>query len=265
MVCKEVTDIIEQRYPREYALEWDNVGLLAGRDDKEVRSIYLALDASDEVIRAARVQGADMLVTHHPLIFSGMKRITNQDFIGRRILELLRHDISYYAMHTNYDVLGMADLAGSRMELRQPEILEVTGEGFIQEEYSAQVGIGRVGRLEKAVTLRQCCEDVKQAFRLESVRVFGDPERLVERIAICPGSGKSVIGEALKKQADVLVTGDIGHHDGIDAAAQGMAVIDAGHYGLEHIFVEDMAAYLEERLEGIRIMAAPVCHPFISI
>ena len=106
---------------------------------------------------------------------------------------------------------------------------------------------------------------MKRVFRLESVRVFGDPKRLVERAAICPGSGKSVIGEALKKQADVLITGDIGHHDGIDAAAQGMAVIDAGHYGLEHVFVEDMTVYLEKRLEGIRIMAAPVCHPFISI
>ncbi len=273
MVCKEVTDIIEQRYPREYALEWDNVGLLAGRDDKEVRSIYLALDATDEVIRGAKEQRADMLVTHHPLIFGGMKRIVSQDFIGRRILELIRHDISYYAMHTNYDVLGMADLAGRMMNLRRSEILEVTGEGFFNEGYekdtvctdSARVGIGRVGRLEKAVTLRQCCEDVKRVFRLESVRVFGDPKRLVERAAICPGSGKSVIGEALKKQADVLITGDIGHHDGIDAAAQGMAVIDAGHYGLEHVFVEDMTTYLEKRLEGIRIMAAPVCHPFISI
>ena len=108
MLCREVTDIIEQRFPKEYALDWDNVGLLAGRDDKEVRCIYIALDASDEVIHAAARQGADMLVTHHPLIFSGMKRITNQDFIGRRILGLIRRDISYYAMHTNYDVLGMA-------------------------------------------------------------------------------------------------------------------------------------------------------------
>lgn len=134
MVCKEVTDIIEQRYPREYALEWDNVGLLAGRDDKEVRSIYLALDATDEVIRGAKEQRADMLVTHHPLIFGGMKRIVNQDFIGRRILELIRHDISYYAMHTNYDVLGMADLAGRMMNLRRSEILEVTGEGFLTKD-----------------------------------------------------------------------------------------------------------------------------------
>ena len=246
MLCREVTDIIEQRFPKEYALDWDNVGLLAGRDDKEVRCIYIALDASDEVIHTAAQQGADMLVTHHPLIFSGMKRITNQDFIGRRILGLIRRDISYYAMHTNYDVLGMAALSGSMIGLKQPEALEVTCE--------AQEGIGRIGQLEKAVSLRQCCEDVKRAFHLESVRVFGNPDRTVERIAICPGSGKSVIGEALKKQADVLITGDIGHHEGIDAAAQGMAVIDAGHYGLEHIFVEDMKDYLGKKLEGVQII-----------
>lgn len=257
MLCREVTDIIEQRYPKEYALDWDNVGLLAGRDDKEVRCIYIALDASDEVIHAAAQQGADMLVTHHPLIFSGMKRITNQDFIGRRILELIRRDISYYAMHTNYDVLGMAALSGNMIGLKQPEALEITGE--------AQEGIGRIGQLEKAVSLRQCCEDVKRAFHLESVRVFGNPDHIVERIAICPGSGKSVIGEALKKQADVLITGDMGHHEGIDAAAQGMAVIDAGHYGLEHIFAEDMKDYLERKLEGVQIITAPVCHPFVNI
>ena len=257
MLCREVTDIIEQRFPKEYALDWDNVGLLAGRDDKEVRCIYIALDASDEVIHAAARQGAYMLVTHHPLIFSGMKRITNQDFIGRRILGLIRRDISYYAMHTNYDVLGMAALSGSMIGLKQPEALEVTCE--------AQEGIGRIGQLEKAVSLKQCCEDVKRAFHLESVRVFGNPDRTVERIAICPGSGKSVIGEALKKQADVLITGDIGHHEGIDAAAQGMVVIDAGHYGLEHIFVEDMKDYLGKKLEGVQIITAPVCHPFVNI
>ena len=228
MLCREVTDIIEQRFPKEYALDWDNVGLLAGRDDKEVRCIYIALDASDEVIHTAAQQGADMLVTHHPLIFSGMKRITNQDFIGRRILGLIRRDISYYAMHTNYDVLGMAALSGSMIGLKQPEALEVTCE--------AQEGIGRIGQLEKAVSLRQCCEDVK-----------------------------SMIGAALKAQADVLITGDIGHHEGIDAAAQGMAVIDAGHYGLEHIFVEDMKDYLGKKLEGVQIITAPVCHPFVNI
>ena len=106
MLCKDIIKIIEQDYSPRYALSWDNVGLLAGRDDKEVAKIYVALDATDEVVDEAILAGADMLVTHHPLIFSGMKQVNNQNFIGRRLVKLIQHDISYYAMHTNYDVKG---------------------------------------------------------------------------------------------------------------------------------------------------------------
>lgn len=100
MLCKEIMEKIENVYPKDAALSWDNVGLLAGRDDKEVRKIYVALDATDEVVEDVICQKADMLVTHHPLIFGGMKQINNRDFIGRRLLQLLGNDISYYAMHT---------------------------------------------------------------------------------------------------------------------------------------------------------------------
>ena len=113
MLCKEIMEKIENVYPKDAALSWDNVGLLAGRDDKEVRKIYVALDATDEVVEDVICQKADMLVTHHPLIFGGMKQINNRNFIGRRLLQLLGNDISYYAMHTNYDVCRMAELAGN--------------------------------------------------------------------------------------------------------------------------------------------------------
>ena len=115
MLCKDVMYEIEKEYPLNYALSWDNVGLLVGRDDKEVKRIYIALDATDEVIGEAVRTGADMLITHHPMIFSPIKRIHNLDFVGERILKLIQNDISYYAMHTNYDVLGMAELAGKVM------------------------------------------------------------------------------------------------------------------------------------------------------
>lgn len=256
MLCKDVLDVIENDYPAEYALEWDNVGLLAGRDDKEVERIYVAVDVTEEILREAAECGADLLITHHPLIFGGMKRVTNQDFIGRRILELIRQDISYYTMHTNYDVLRMARLAADMLNLRDQEVLDIT---------CGTEGIGRIGRFEAPVTLKQCCEEVKRTFGLEGVRVFGNLGGRIERIAVCPGSGKSVIREALHRGTDVLITGDIGHHDGIDAAAQGMAVIDAGHYGIEHIFAEDMKRYLEENLQGVRVMAAPVSHPFAAV
>lgn len=260
MLCKDVMSAIESSYARGFALDWDNVGLLVGRDDKEIGRIYLALDAVDESIKEAAQFGADLLVTHHPLIFGGMKRITNQDFIGRRVLELARRDICYYAMHTNYDVVRMGKLAADLLGLLRQEVLDVTYEGPEEE-----IGVGRVGFLEGPTVLGSCCETVKKAFSLDAVRAFGDLNMQVHKAAVCPGSGKSVIQDALNKGADVLITGDIGHHEGIDAVAQGMAVIDAGHYGMEHIFVEDMRRFLTERLPGVEIIAAPVKHPFTSV
>lgn len=273
MLCKDIIEVIERAYSPTYALEWDNVGLLAGRDNKEVKRIYIALDATDQVVNAAVSAGADMLVTHHPLIFGGLKRINNRDFIGRRLLTLIGNDISYYAMHTNYDVCGMAALSAEKMGFVHTEVLEVTCEesrdNAEKEEActvdGAAMGIGKVAQLDREMSLQECCEAVKKAFSLPNVKVFGDLTQKVKRIAICPGSGKSVIGEALRKHADVLITGDIGHHEGIDSVAQGLAVIDAGHYGIEHIFIEDMRKYLGENLDGVEVLCAPIEHPFVVV
>ena len=94
------------------------------------------------------------------------------------------------------------------------------------------------------------------------MKVFGDVEKEVKRVAICPGSGKSVIGEAICKQADVLITGDIDHHEGIDAVARNMAIIDAGHYGLEHIYMEDMKKFLSEKISEVEFRIAECKSPF---
>lgn len=254
MKCKEIIHRVERDFPKSYALPWDNVGLLAGRDDKEVQKIYVAVDATDEVIEAAVEANADMLITHHPLIFGGRNKITNEDFIGRRLIRLIQSDISYYAMHTNYDVLGMADLSGKILNFKEMEVLEVTEE---------PEGIGRIGNLEQKISLREYCKWIKEAFQLDSVKVFGDPDQKISRVAICPGSGKSVIGTAVEKGAEVLITGDIGHHEGIDAAAQGLSVVDAGHYGVEHIFIADMVQYITQHIQDVNVTGAPVVNPYI--
>lgn len=261
MLCKDVMEQIEKKFAPEYACGWDNVGLLAGRYDREVKSIYIALDATDDVVDYCVDHEIDMLLTHHPLIFQGMKRITDQDFIGRRILKLISNDISYYAMHTNYDVMGMADLSVKLLGWDDTEVLEETG----VDVFENPVGIGKVASLEMVCSLFDVCEQVKWAFELDHVKVFGDLNKEIKKAAICPGSGKSVITEALKKGADVLITGDIGHHEGIDAVACGMAIIDAGHYGVEHIFQKDMEEYLKETLTGVDVLTAPICHPFVIV
>ena len=195
------------------------------------------------------------------MIFSPIKRIHNLDFVGERILKLIQNDISYYAMHTNYDVLGMADLSGDKMNMKNAEILEVTAEGDIGKEDEPE-GIGRVSDLETPMTLRECCEDVKSAFHLGAVKVFGNLEEKVKRIAICPGSGKSVIQAALDKNADVLITGDIGHHEGLDAIDMGMCVIDAGHYGLEQVFIDDMKDLIRTHFSDMNVITYKAGSPY---
>lgn len=257
MECKKVIELLEKQSPKSYACDWDNVGLLVGREDKEIQKIYIALDATDEAIEEAIANGADMLLTHHPMIFKGMKRVTQEDFIGRRIIRLIQNDMVYYAMHTNFDVMGMADLAADYLGISDTRVLEITSVSETGEE-----GIGRYGSLKKEMTVRECCEDIKQAFSLENVKVFGDLERKVKTAAISPGSGKSVISNALQAGVDVLITGDIDHHEGIDAVAQNMTVIDAGHYGVEHIFIPYMEQYLKREAKELEIAVQPLTFPF---
>ncbi len=257
MLCKEIVQVIEAAYPREAALDFDNVGLLAGRTEKEVKRVYIALDATDAVIDRAVEAGADMLITHHPLIFSPLKKVTDEDFISRRVVKLIQNDISYYAMHTNYDVLGMAELAEKLLDIRNTEVLDIT-----MEKDGKTEGIGRIGELERPMTLEECCVYVKHRLNLGSLKVFGDMQAEVSRLAIFPGSGKTAVAAAIAKGADVLVTGDIGHHDGLDAVEQGLCVIDAGHYGTEYIFIEDMRKFLEDKLSVLDVITMPVIHPF---
>lgn len=257
MKCQEVISILEQQSPRHYACGWDNVGLLVGNRDKEIKKIYIALDATDEAIEEAVAAGADLLLTHHPMIFKGMKRITAEDFIGRRVIRLIQEDMAYYAMHTNFDVKGMADLAADYLHLTETRVLEVTCSSDTEVE-----GIGRYGSLTQEMSLEELCSLVKEVFSLDNVKVFGDLKQRVSTAAISPGSGKSVISNALCAGVDVLITGDIDHHEGIDAVAQGMAVIDAGHYGVEHIFIPYMKDYLNQKAPELEVEIQPLTFPF---
>lgn len=257
MNLKDVIEVLEEQSPTSFACDWDNVGLLAGREDKEVNKIYIALDASDEAVESAIEAGADLLLTHHPLIFKGLKRIVADDFIGRRLIKLIQNDIAYYAMHTNFDVKGMADLSAAMIGLEDTEVLDVTAVVEGKPE-----GIGRVGKLMQPITVQDCARLVKAAFSLKEVKIFGKPDWILTRAAISPGSGKSEIENALAQKADVLITGDIDHHEGIDAAARGLCIIDAGHYGLEHIFIRYMKEYLEQHCTELEIIAQEIEFPY---
>ena len=119
-------------------MDWDNSGLQTGRPDRPVRRVLIALDATSEVVDMAVREKADLILTHHPLIFKGVKRVTEDDFVGRRILTMAENRIACFAMHTNFDVLCMADAAADLLELSDRQVLEMT-----RQEWDQTEGIGR--------------------------------------------------------------------------------------------------------------------------
>ena len=258
MNCKEITDRLAMRWNPSFALDWDNVGLLVGREDKEIKKIFVALDVTDETLDQAIAFGADLMITHHPLLFSSVKKINTGDFIGRRLIKMIQADLCYYAMHTNFDVKGMAALNQECLGLQNTEVLEITSQEPTE-------GIGRVGELKESITLGAFAEKVKSDFQIPDVRAYGDCEKKVQRVAVSSGSGKSMIKTALAKGADVLVTGDIDYHGGIDAVAQGLMIIDAGHYGTEYCFISYMKKELENMFPDIRVESADIRHPYLVI
>jgi dinuclear metal center YbgI/SA1388 family protein len=188
------------------------------------------------------------------MIFGKLKRVNDSTVLGQKILALAEAGVSCYAMHTNFDTKGgMARLAAEKLGMKKCSVLEETSMGE---------GIGQIGILDRTVTLRELCENVKQRFDIPGVLLFGDEERTVDKIAVCPGSGKSVIDNAVEKGAECLITGDIGHHEGLDAIEMGLSVIDASHYGLEKIFMEFMSAYLRDYMPEVEILVAETGIPY---
>ncbi len=260
LTCESIIQRLEDLSPVSFAESWDNVGLIVGRKDKAVTNVLLCVDVTEDIIRQAIHSGVDMIVSHHPMIFSGRKKITDEDIFGTRLLDLIRADICVYAMHTNFDVMGMADAAAERLHLMDTEVLQVTYEDDIATE-----GIGRVGKLMGAMTLEEVAAFTKEAFEVPQVKVFGDLDTLCCEVAICPGAGKSLVQDVLRTGADVYITGDIDHHTGLDLVAQGICVIDAGHYGVEKLFVPYLYDYFTKVIPECRVCKAAEEEPFVII
>ena len=257
MKVRDIMDVLERMSPPSAACDWDNVGLMAGDREAEVSRVLVTLDVDEAAIDKAISCNADMIVSHHPLIFGGIKTVTCDSLTGRRLVKLLSNNIACFSMHTNFDICGsMGSIAADTLGLKDTRTLEVT--------MADGNGLGKVAEYtgDKVITAGEWAARVMNRFELDTVKVFGDMEKPVRKLAIYPGSGSGAVKTALEQKVDLLVTGDIGHHTGIDAKAQGLTVIDAGHYGIEHVFIKYIADYLGSEFPDMDIVTADICSPF---
>lgn len=257
MILAELLDNLDEFCPAEYAMDWDNSGLQTGRTDSPVHRVLIALDATSAVVDLAVKERVDLILTHHPLIFKAVSRVTDDDYVGKRILTMAENRIACFAMHTNFDVLCMADAAADLLELSDRQVLEM-----VRQEWDRTEGIGRTGFLKKPMKLSELSEYVKTRFSIPGLRCYGDPDLQVRKVSILPGSGGGEIDLALEQGAEVMITGDISHHTGIDALEKGIAVIDGSHYGLEKLFIPYMRKYLKKEFPELELVTAPAREPF---
>ena len=252
MKINEIIKKIEARFPLEWQEDFDNCGVQCGDVLQECSGAMVCFNFSEQVVDEAVAAGANLVVSHHPLIFRGLKKIEPKDEMGRIIFKAIKNNLLLYSMHTNMDsgTFGGNWLFAKKLELSDIEVLEPKTDVSEPERDSAgmaiykdevglsSVGLGRVGNLPHAMSAQQFFDFLKDKLNVSRVRYSGDTERKIRRVAVCGGAGNSLIDIALRSHADAYVTGDLKYHDFFRADNR-MLMVDLGHFETE-CFIKDI-------------------------
>lgn len=365
MNLKSFIKKVEQKYPLGLAYDWDNVGLLVGDFDMDIKKILVVLEANEKVIDEAISKDVDLIVTHHPFIFKKMNKINTSDLKGKLIHKLIKNDIALYSMHTNFDIAfeGLNDYFMEIIGIEETKVLDITssevlyklavyvptthveevkeslakaGAGHIgnysncsfstqgignfkplegTNPYIGQIGevesveevkietivpqrvlggvinsmlnahpyeevaydiyklenkgkiygLGRIGKLDSTINLKELCNNIKKKLNMPHIRVVGDLNSSIKKVAVVTGSGADMIKKAQRSGADVIITGDVKYHDAQDALDMSMNVIDCGHFDTEDIFKDVMERFLGN-IDEIEVIKSEIyLNPFTTI
>lgn len=250
----DIIDAMERLAPPALAENWDNVGLMTGDRDQRVTTVFVCLDVTSDNVRRAAECGADLIISHHPLIFTPLRRIVEQDITGSILRNLIRNDISVYSAHTNLDHAdgGMNDALAARLDLT--EVRRFSESECVDETGAPLLNIGRVGTLSAPMEMADFADMVRDSLGCRSLRYVGAPEDIVKTVAVCSGAGGDGIYSAYHAGADVYVTSDIRHHEAQLAFELGINLIDAGHFETEHIVCALLASYLESAFPELNVI-----------
>jgi dinuclear metal center YbgI/SA1388 family protein len=223
----ELLAVLDRLAPMRLCEEWDNVGLMVGRRDRPVTRVLVALDLRAHVLDEARGAGADLVLVHHPPIFPALSAVSDQRTAGALVLRAAEERIAVVAAHTNLDSVagGLNDLMADALGMRDRVPL-------VPDVDDPAMGLGRAGMIDPA-PLDELASRCVEVFctRRANLGVAGDPGRLVSRLAVCTGSGGSLIAAARQWGADAYVTGDLKYHDA--DAAEGMGLMNIAHGAVE--------------------------------
>lgn len=252
MTVREITQLIEDFAPLSLQANYDNTGLICGDNNNEVKSVLLCIDVTEEVITEAIHNGHNLIISHHPLIFSGIKKFTPDNYINRCIIQAVKHDLNIYAAHTNVDSVeqGVSGRMADKLHLTDRKIL-------CPETTRPETGFGIIGNLDQSLDSLQFLKLVKTAFQCKALRHSPLVKKEIKKVALCGGSGASLIPDAIRQQADIYITGDIKYHD-FFAAEHHLIIADIGHYESEQYTKDIFYELLTKKISKFAVQFSKV-------
>lgn len=238
MEVAKFIEIVNKISPEENALKWDNGGIQILFREKQLEKVLIALDITEGVIDEALHLGANLILTHHPIFFLPLNRIDENDYLGKLTVKLIQNKISVYSAHTSFDNLkgGNNDYLCKMLEIVDTYDLNVDDKELI----------GKIGYFEKSFKLNEIIGKIKNKLEIsEKLSVVFNDDKLVRKVAICSGSGGSLVQTAIDHECDLLITGDINYHAALTANGNGLKIIDITHYHSEKIFIKNISEMIK--------------------
>ena len=250
----DIADYLDRFAAPELAADWDNTGLLVGNPESEAQRIMTCLTITPETVAEAVQRQANLIVTHHPLPFHPLRRITTGEPTGQMLWDLIRAGISVYSPHTRFD--SATDGINSQLARRLGLVNVQPIQPAADDGKLAKAGAGRIGSLGTAVAATDWLMRVKQEFRLETLQWSGEPDWVVRNVAIACGSGGSLLNPAIALDCDAFLTGETSFHTCLAARAAHVVLVTVGHFNSERFGVEWLADHLREKFDRLIIWAS---------
>ena len=239
---EEIKSFMESWAKDEYQLSWDNSGSQV-EFKENTDSVVLAMDVTDKVIDKALEMDAKLIISHHPMFFSGSKNIIEGTYLGDNIIKLIKNNISVFSYHTSMDVAddGVNDTLFEKLDLKNKSILT----------YEEEKPMGLIGEFERELTLTDLDKFLKEKLQVGKIKYYGREEKNIKKVAILGGSGSDFISQAKEVGVDAYITSDIKYHDGQRAYEEDIILVDVGHFYSERIILPKIKKKLQENFKDL--------------
>lgn len=236
MKIKDIIKFLEERFPLSLQEDWDNSGLQIGNIENDLTNIMISLDLDEQTIQKAKEKSCNLIINHHPFLFSSIKSIDLNEEKGKIIKDLIKNDITVFAMHTNLDIAkgGVNDNLAKLLELRDISNLDTNNEN----------PMARFGYTDE-ITAYDFSKYIKDKLNCKGLILYGDKDKKIEKVALCGGAGSDFINDAIQKGCDLIVTSDVKYHEVIDNCKK-INIVDPGHFASENHIIYMIKDLLEK-------------------